>query len=92
MEEVVIKESIKPHTLSYQRGSIKITGVKEVKSFDEKCIVLALEKQSLTLKGYNLVITELVLASGNFGASGTISSMSYSGRAESTSFIKKLTK
>ncbi len=92
MQEIIIKENIKPHSLSYQHGTIKVSGVKEVKSFDEKCIVLALEKQTLVLKGHNLSITELVLSSGSFGANGTITSMTYSGRGENTSFLKKLTK
>ncbi len=92
MEDLVIKENVKPHSLSYQKGRIAITGVKEVKSSDDKCIVLSLDKQTLTLKGYDLTITELVVAAGSFGATGTISSMVYSGRGEHTSLLKKLTK
>ncbi len=92
MEELVVKENVKPHSLSYQKGRIAVTGVKEVKSSDDKCIVLALDKQTLTLKGYGLVITDLLLSGGNFGATGTLTSLSYTGRADNTSLLKRLAK
>ncbi len=92
MQELIVNDTIKPHTFSYQRGKITVTGVKEIKSFDDKCIVLQLDNQRLTLRGYDLTITELVIAGGSFGATGTLQTMTYTGRGEGGSLIKRLTK
>ena len=77
MEE---KKNIKPHSISWKdRTQGSVTGVTDVLSFDENCVVLETEQGLLTVKGKNLHIGRLMLDQGEVEMEGTVDSMVYSG-------------
>lgn len=81
----------KPHSLEYRTGVLRVSGVKEVKNFDDREIVLVLDSQKLTIRGSELSVTELKTSDGNFTVGGKVISLTYS-RGGGESFIKKLFK
>ena len=67
------------HKLTLQnRGSVMLTGVKDVVAFDENQVVLDTELGLLTIKGKNLHMNRLTLEKGEAGLEGQIDSLSYS--------------
>ncbi len=90
MEE---KKSVKPHSISWkdrQQGSV--TGVTDVRSFDESCVVLETEQGVLTIKGKGLHIGKLTLDQGEAELKGCVESIAYSGGnpAGKGSLVKRL--
>lgn len=81
----------RPHTLEYRPGILRVSGVREVKSFDDREIVLILDNQRLTIRGTDLTVTELKTSDGNFSVGGKVISLSYS-RGGGESLIKRLFK
>ena len=74
------------HKLTLQnRGSVMLTGVKDVVAFDENQVVLDTELGLLTIKGKNLHMNRLTLEKGEVDIEGRIDSMAYS---EVTDFHK----
>ena len=74
------------HKLTLQnRGSVMLTGVKDVVVFDENQVVLDTELGLLTIKGKNLHMNRLTLEKGEVDIEGRIDSMAYS---EVTDFHK----
>ncbi|MBQ9885846.1 MAG: sporulation protein YabP [Lachnospiraceae bacterium] len=61
-----------------QRREGSINGVKDVKSFDEKEIVLLTEQGLLTIKGDGLHVDRLTIEKGEIEISGRIDSLVYS--------------
>ena len=92
MEESLTQQASLAHSLTYRAGEIAITDVKEVISFEDKEIVLALNSGGLTVKGGSLAIAELNLKAGTLKATGTVESMVYCGRTEKGGFMKRLFK
>ena len=65
------------HKLTLQnRGSVMLTGVKDVVAFDENQVVL--ELGLLTIKGKNLHMNRLTLEKGEADLEGQIDSLAYS--------------
>ena len=60
-----------------QRERGKITGVSDVRSFDEKLIVLASGSGVITIKGENLHVEQLNLEHGQVELTGKIDSLVY---------------
>jgi sporulation protein YabP len=90
------KKGISRHQVTIdRRGSISITGVLDVISFDEETIIAETEMGVLIIKGVNLHVNRLHLESGELSVDGEITSVAYEdngfGKAK-TSFLSKLFK
>ncbi|MEA4824945.1 MAG: YabP/YqfC family sporulation protein [Clostridiaceae bacterium] len=73
------------------RAHISLTGILEVKRFDEREIVLATTRGRLTIQGDALKITRFSEESGELGIDGRIDALGYSGeRGESGGFWTRL--
>lgn len=90
MEE---KKNVRPHSISWRdRKQGSVTGVTDVLSFDEGCIVLETEQGMLTIKGKELHIGKLMLDQGEVEMEGMVESMVYSGSnpARKGSLVKRM--
>lgn len=90
MEE---KKNVRPHSISWRdRKQGSVTGVTDVLSFDESCIVLETEQGMLTIKGRELHIGKLMLDQGEVEMEGMVESMVYSGSnpARKGSLVKRM--
>lgn len=73
------KQSVRPHTCCLQnRSSVKLTGVREVVSFDENQVVMDTDMGLLTLKGKELHVSRLTVEKGEVDITGTLDSLVYS--------------
>lgn len=81
-----------PHNLILEnRRALSISGVKEVRSFDDEAVVLKTELGELSIKGQNFHINHLDKESGELRIDGEIGEMLYSNRdIEPKSFWAKL--
>jgi len=59
------------------RESASVTGVLDVVSFDEDCVVADTEQGVIVVKGENLHMSALNLGSGQIELDGTINSIAY---------------
>ncbi len=76
-------EAERPHALSLKdRGTLILSGVLDVVSFDEREIVLNTSLGALTVEGEGLHITKLSLESGEVSAEGRVSAIFYADRTE----------
>ena len=67
------------HKLTLQnRGSVMLTGVKDVVAFDENQVVLDTELGLLTIKGKDLHVSRLTLEKGEIDIEGQADSLVYS--------------
>ena len=67
------------HKLTLQnRGSVMLTGVKDVVAFDENQVVLDTELGLLTIKGKDLHVNRLSLEKGEIDIEGRTDSLVYS--------------
>lgn len=90
MEE---RNSIKPHGIIWKdRKNGSVSGVKDVISFDESCVILETEQGRLVLKGKDLHVGKLTLERGEVELDGRIDSMVYTGSspAKKGSVMKRL--
>lgn len=75
------------------RKEIKADGIKKIENFSDKEIVLITVMGKLTLKGEDLHIEKLCVETGDFIATGKVSSMAYSKSSQNKgSFLEKLFK
>ena len=71
-------EQEKPHTLLLDaRKTARITGVTEVQSFDESCVVLSTVCGELTAEGEGLHISVLDIERGEVVIEGRVGSLLY---------------
>lgn len=75
-----------------QLKQINMTGVKEVKTFDEESVVLDTVKGTLTVKGENLNITSFSANSGDLLMQGDIWGLVYSSGQKSGGFLRRVFK
>ncbi|MCI8888373.1 MAG: sporulation protein YabP [Hungatella sp.] len=76
MEE---KAGMRPHRLMMlNRGTLSITGIRNVVSFDEIQIILDTDMGLLTMKGKDLHVSRLTLEKGEIDVDGTVDSLVYS--------------
>lgn len=80
------------HTLKFEKGRLQMTGVAKVERFSDKEVCLRLDGKMLVVRGQNLNVSELVIASGAFGVTGEIQSLTYSDSAPAGGAIKRLFK
>ena len=81
----------RPHNLTLEEKKyMKITGVKDVDSFNEEMIVALLDDSEITIRGNNLHISKLSVDSGELEIDGEITSFAYTDSAPSGGFLKKL--
>ena len=77
MEE---KRTVKPHSILWKdRKQGSVTGVTDVISFDETCVILETEQGVLTVKGKDMHVGRLYLDQGEVDMEGEIESIVYSG-------------
>ena len=71
-------EETLPHKLQLsERKNLTMTGVTEVVSFDETCVVLQTSLGLLIVQGQQLSLKNLSLDGGQVAVDGTISALSY---------------
>ena len=84
MEEL---QSLRGHKVNITgRKSLQITGVKDVKSFDEKEVELETSAGMLNIKGEGLHVRSLNLERGEIDMDGLVNNLTYT---EISSFKKK---
>ena len=81
------------HNLVLQgRKELNMTGVKEVKAFDEETVVLDTSKGVLTIKGDNLAIESFSTESGDLKLTGDIWALVYSVDHGSKGMLRRILK
>ena len=60
------------------RTKMTVTGITDVKSFDEALIIGKTDEEALSIRGENLHIDKLCLETGTLEVSGRIDSLTYS--------------
>ena len=75
-----------------QCKQINLTGVNEVKAFDEETVVLDTSKGTLTIRGENLTINSFSATSGDLLMQGEIWALVYSNNQKGTGFFKRILK
>ena len=72
------EENIMPHRVVVEnRGSLSVSGVEDVESFDENTIVMATVKGTLVVRGEDLHVEKLSLDGGDLKVEGTVDSLTY---------------
>lgn len=89
MEE---KNNVIHNVVIEQCKAINMTGVKEVKAFDEETVVLDTSKGTLTIKGEALLINSFSAESGDLLMQGNIWALVYSGDKTDKGFLRRLLK
>ncbi len=83
-----------PHILTLEnRKKLKLTGISNVESFDDKNVLAFTDLGELLICGKNLNITKLTLETGNLEVEGEISSLTYNENTHKNgSFFSKIFK
>lgn len=71
------KSALKHKILIEQREKLSVTGVTDVISFDEDCVVCESEQGVIVFKGVNLHVNNLNVDSGELNIEGEIDSVTY---------------
>lgn len=81
-----------PHSLIIDsERTIRATGISDVGSFDENCINLYTQSGLLQIRGDKIQVENIDIESGNFEATGKVSSLIYSeNRKKNQSFLSKV--
>lgn len=87
-----MEQIIKEHSLHLEKGSLKITGVTNVESFDAKLIMINLNTNSLTIKGHELHVQDLDIKGQTLLVHGNVNEILYGKKLEKTPFLKKIFK
>lgn len=75
---MVAMENAKPHSITLNnRSEISITGVIDVKAFDDLEVMLETEMGGLLIKGKNLVVKSLSVETGRILVEGLIDGLIY---------------
>lgn len=74
------------HKINFlNRGVGAITGVRDVKAFNESEIILDTDMGTLSIKGTDLHVTKLTLEKGEVEVDGTVDSLTYTSPKETVS-------
>lgn len=72
------EEKRMPHCVVLdERGSLSVSGVEEVESFDETAIVMATVRGTLVVRGEGLHVEKLSLDGGDLKVEGTVDCLTY---------------
>ena len=90
-----VKQPQKTHRFDMNaRSTALITGVKEVRSFDEQEVVLEMEQEILVIRGQGLHVGRLNIEKGEVDLTGRVDSLIYSElkgfKKSSESLMKRL--
>ena len=77
MTGATISDEKKIHLMLENRQNVKMTGIKDIKSFDEKEILLFTEAGKLLIKGEELHVKRLNLEKGEADLEGKVDSLTY---------------
>ena len=81
----------KPNLVTLEnRERLALTGVNDVESFDERCVVAYTDYGQLTVQGAGLNITKLSVESGDLMIDGNIFSLTYTDNRPSENIFRKL--
>ena len=81
----------KPNLVTLEnREKLTLTGVNDVESFDEQCVVVYTDYGQLTIRGSGLNITKLSVESGDLAVDGNIFFLTYTENRPNENFFKKL--
>ena len=70
-----------PHSLFLEeRERLSIAGVRDVGSFDEETLIVFTDLGEITVKGEHIKVTRFSVETGDFAATGSFHSLSYSDR------------
>ncbi len=86
------KTNIVHNIIMEQCKRVNMTGIKEVKAFDEETVVLDTSNGTLTVRGENLVIGSFSTTTGELSMEGTVWGLVYSGDGQGKGFMKRLFK
>ena len=86
------KSSVIHNLILEGRKELNMTGVREVKGFEEDTIILDTSKGTLTIKGDNLVIASFSAESGDLNLLGDIWALVYSAEQGSRGLLKRILK
>lgn len=75
-----------------QCKKINMSGVKEVKGFDEETVLLDTEEGLLTVKGENLIINDFSATTGELSMEGNVYAMAYTPDSKNRNILKRLLK
>lgn len=80
-----------PHKLVLtDRKTLTMTGVSEVVSFDEMCVVLRTCLGTLTVQGRDLQLRQLSLEGGQVEVDGTVAALIYEEPKQNTNLLRRL--
>lgn len=80
-----------PHALTLQsRQTLTMTGVTQIRSFDEQTVALETEMGILTVHGTQLQLENLSLEGGQVRVTGTVSALIYEDPHPSGSWLRRL--
>lgn len=80
-----------PHKLTMtERNILTMTGVTEVISFDEACVVLRTSMGTLTVQGQELKLKTLSLEGGQIEVDGTVTALAYEEPRQSGGWARRL--
>ena len=80
-----------PHKLTMtERNILTMTGVTEVISFDEACVVLRTSMGTLTVQGQELKLKTLSLEGGQIEVDGTVTALAYEEPRQSGGWSRRL--
>ena len=80
-----------PHKLTMtERNILTMTGVTEVISFDEACVVLRTSMGTLTVQGQELKLKTLSLEGGQIEVDGTVTVLAYEEPRQSGGWARRL--
>ncbi len=87
-----MEQLIKEHSLHLEKGSLTITGVTNVDSFDAKTVVAALISDAITIKGEGLTVLDLDIKGQNLVIKGQVLAIIYGKKQEKLSLVKRIFK
>ncbi len=85
-----IPQAIKHTLLLDSRERLEITGVSDVKGFNEETISVLTDRGNLIIKGEELHISRLSLETGDVSVDGKINSLQYLGDAPAKGVLSRI--
>lgn len=87
-----MSEALMHNIVIENRQSLSATGIQNVDSYEDDCIVAQSECGEIIIKGHDLKITRLSVETGDMTVEGSIDSASYNAPKVSGSFFSRVFK